>query len=280
VWRRAGVLTALFVAAVVCDHARAADMSDDDVLRGSFFSDSSPGYVRWDGVQAGVHAGLAGMNTDFGNSTSNQVAYILRNTTIENEGNVSGWTTLPSNNTNGQSYGLFLGYNVQWSELVVGTDIAYNRMSSLESNASDTMTRIFNTSDGFSNTVSVSSQASVKLVDYATWRARAGYAFGQFLPYAVIGAAVGRFNYTTSATVIAKGTNPTPPTTSYGPSTGTDSDSKNNAFAAGFVAGGGVDVAILPTVFLRAEYEYVAFAPINGIRSTLNTGRVGAGVRF
>jgi opacity protein-like surface antigen len=255
-------------------------MSDDDVLRGSFFADPSPGYVRWDGLQAGVQVGLSGMNTDFGNSTSNQVAYILRNTTIEDEGNVSGWTTLPSTNTNSQSYGLFLGYNVQWSELVVGFDLAYNHMNSLESSASDTMSRVFNTSDGFTNTVTVSSQASAKLIDYATVRARAGYAIGQFLPYAMLGAAVGRFNYTSSATVTASGVDPTGVQLPYGPSTGTDSDSKNNAFAAGFVIGGGVDVAILPNVFLRAEYEYIAFAPINGIRSTLNTGRVGAGVRF
>jgi outer membrane immunogenic protein len=41
-----------------------------------------------------------------------------------------------------------------------------------------------------------------------------------------------------------------------------------------------VDVAVLPNVFLRAEWEYVAFAPVDGIRATLNTGRVGAGLRF
>lgn len=260
--------------------AKAADMSDDDVLRGSFISDPSPGFVRWDGLQAGVQIGLSGMNTDFGNSTSGQVAYILRNTTIENEGNVSGWTTLPSNNTNGRTYGLFLGYNMQWSELVVGFDLAYNRMSSLQSTASDSMSRVFNTSDGYTNTVTVSSQASLEMVDYGTLRAKAGYAIGQFLPYAVIGAAVGRFNYTTSARVTAQGVDPTGVNLPYGPSTGSDSTSKNNAFAIGFVGGLGLDVAILPNVFLRAEYEYIAFAPLNGIRANLNTGRVGAGVRF
>ena len=41
----------------------------------------------------------------------------------------------------------------------------------------------------------------MKLVDYATLRGRAGYAFGNFLPYAVIGAAAGRFNYATTVTV-------------------------------------------------------------------------------
>ena len=45
----------------------------------------------------------------------------------------------------------------------------------------------------------------MKLVDYATLRGRAGYAFGNFLPYAVIGAAAGRFNYATTVTVHSAG---------------------------------------------------------------------------
>ncbi len=47
-----------------------------------------------------------------------------------------------------------------------------------------------------------------------------------------------------------------------------------------FVAGLGVDWAVTPSIFLRAEWEYIAFATINGINATTNTGLVGAGVRF
>ena len=43
--------------------------------------------------------------------------------------------------------------------------------------------------------------SQMKLIDYGTLRGRAGYAFGQFLPYAFFGGAVGRFNYSTSTTV-------------------------------------------------------------------------------
>ena len=41
-----------------------------------------------------------------------------------------------------------------------------------------------------------------------------------------------------------------------------------------------MDVALLPNVFLRGEWEYVGFAQVNGIRSSINTGRVGIGMRF
>src|SRR5262249_48949524 len=56
-----------------------------------------------------------------------------------------------------------------------------------------------------------------------------------FLPYAVLGAAVGRFNFGDLSTGTFVG--------------------KDNAFDVGFVAGLGVDWAVAPGVFLRAEWE-------------------------
>ena len=114
----AGRGASLRVAAVVCltlagasaERAIAADWP----LRGSV----EPSYVRWDGWQFGVLAGYGNMNDDFGNSTSPLVAFILRNSTLENEAQPSAWTTLPANSTNGPVFGGFLGYNWQWSELV------------------------------------------------------------------------------------------------------------------------------------------------------------------
>jgi outer membrane immunogenic protein len=90
--------------------------------------------VRWDGWQAGIQAGFGNMNADFGNSTSSLVAFILRNSTLEAEGGVSTWTTLPSNTTTGPVFGGFVGYNWQWSELVVGWDLAYKRPGEPEFN--------------------------------------------------------------------------------------------------------------------------------------------------
>jgi opacity protein-like surface antigen len=41
-----------------------------------------------------------------------------------------------------------------------------------------------------------------------------------------------------------------------------------------------MDWAVTPGMFVRAEWEYVAFAPVNGTRVNLNTGQVGVGARF
>lgn len=145
----------------------------------------------------------------------------------------------PVNTTNGPVFGAFLGHNIQWDQLVVGFDVAYKYPSVLDGSTDSTQ---------------------FKLVDYATLRRRAGYAIGQFLPYAVLGIAVGRFNYGE----LVQGT-----------FTG-----KDNAFDAGFVAGLGIDWGITPSVFLRAEWEYIGFATLNGINSQINTGQLGIGLRF
>jgi len=41
-----------------------------------------------------------------------------------------------------------------------------------------------------------------------------------------------------------------------------------------------MDVAVLPNVFVRGEWEYIAFALLGGIRPNINTGRVGVGMKF
>ena len=262
----------LIVAGLLVSAPGSLKAADLDWLRGSF-----GGYSRWDGVNFGVQFGATSMHTDFGNSTSNEIAYILRNTTLENEASPSSWTTLPSNDTSGQNYGLFLGYNYQMDQLILGVDATYSRASNLQGAASDSMTRIVTTSDGVTHTVTISAQSSMKLIDYATLRVKTGYAMGQFMPYAFAGGAVGRFNYSSSATVFdhqVQGLT----VIDFGPVT--DSDSKDNAVVGGFTLGLGVDVSLLPNVFLRGEWEFVAFAQVNGIRTNINTGRVALGVKF
>jgi outer membrane immunogenic protein len=255
----------------------AADLLDDSWLRGSL----GGGPVRWDGVNFGAQLAYSSMNADFGNSTSSQIAFILRNTALEDQFSPSSWTTLPSDLTSSKSFGLFLGYNMQWDDLVLGADIAYNRPQKLESSATDSISRIVTLADTTVDTVTINASSSIKLVDYGTFRGRAGYAFGQFLPDAVFGGAVGRFNYTNTSTVtVSQQTSPGPPPVivPFGPVTQTDS--QTNKFGYGFLYGLGMDVAITPNIFLRGEWEYIAFNRVGDIRSTVNTARVGVGVRF
>jgi len=251
------------------DRAAAADWP----LRGSV----APSYMRWDGWQAGIQVGYGNLNTDFGDSTGPLVAFILRNSTLENEAQPSSWTTLPRNSTNGPVFGGFVGYNVQWSELVLGVDLAYMHPSILQSSVSDSISRSVTTSDTVTHNVTIDAQSAFKLVDYATLRARAGYAFDQFLPYAAVGIAVGRFNYGTTVTVTDDFSISPAPTTRFQQSS---SAGQNNVFAAGVAAALGLDWAITPSVFLRGEWQFIAWSPVNQTRSNVQTGQVGIGVRF
>ncbi len=191
-----GIVGLLSVSVTVASHERAtaADWPGTPYLRGSL----RPllGYARWDGVFVGGDIGYSNLNVDFGNSTSDQVAYILRNTTIEDEFSPSTWTTLPTSVTNSVMYGGFIGYNLQFEQIVLGIDIGYHRPTSMETAVSDSIERQFVTSDGLTTTMFGSTRSH-----RSSWwtmerlRGRVGYAFGRFLPYVLFGGAVGRFDY-------------------------------------------------------------------------------------
>jgi len=274
-WPRAlNGLFALMLLVAVNARASAADLFDTSFLRGSI----AGGPVRWDGLVLGGNIGYSAMTSNFGSSTSSQIAFILRNSTLENEAQPSNWTTLPQQTTNAKSFGFFLGYNTQWDDLVLGADIGYNHTVKADTAATDSIDRVVTTSDGVSHNVNIQASSSLTLVDYGTFRGRAGWAFGQFLPYAMIGGAVGRFNYSNTSTLTDVQTAPGPVVTTFGPVTQTDS--QNNKFGYGFLYGLGMDVAITPNIFIRGEWEYISFAKVGGITAELNTGRVGLGVRF
>lgn len=257
--------------------ARAADWPGEAPLRGSFEAPASAG-MRWNGINFGGFVGLTTLNTEFGSSTQDNVAYILRNTTLENEQQPSGWTALPNSVTNGRQYGGFLGYSVQIEDTIIGLDATYSRMSRAENSASDSITRQVSTSDGYTHVVRIDALSTSKIVDYATLRARAGYAFGQFLPYVFAGGAVARISYSSTSTVTSVETPPAAPAYQVGPLSQTTA--KDNAIVFGFAGGLGLDVALTPNIFLRGEWEYATFAKVSGMTNTLNSGRVGVGVRF
>ena len=183
---------------------------------------------RWDGVYIGGQFGYSYLHSDFsdawdtGNALSSGV------------------------DSNDYSFGGFIGYNsALWDpQLVLGIELGYDRPSSLET-----------------TTTNAGWTSSYKLEDYLALRGRAGYAIGPFLPYAVLGAAVGRVNYSITNTA--------------GFVSGQD-----NTIPVGLVLGLGTDVSVSPNVFLRGEWEEVIFSPEGGIRSNINSARVGIGFRF
>lgn len=257
-------LTALIGTAVV--PARAADWLGETLLRGAL-----PGTpVGWDGIYIGGAIGVANSDTDYSDSTHDFVSYSLRNTALKSQNTPQDWPLLQSDIEHGQSYGGFIGYNMTWDQVVISAELAYNKVSGLDSSASGSIGRVVSNSNG-TDTVTITATNSLKLNDYGTVRARIGYAFGQFLPYGYLGAAVGRFNYSSNIYLNVTGADN---------GTFTQTESQSNAIIAGFTTGLGVDVALAPNVFLRGEWEFMAFGQFKGIRANANTARAGIAVRF
>lgn len=263
--------------------ARAADWpSDIPVLRGSYGVPAA----NWEGFYIGGQAGYTTGSADFSNASSSQVSYILAETELQDI--VSGWATLPKSGSNTQSYGGFVGYNIQWGDVVTGVELNYNH-TGFKTAAQDSIGPIIvqgaTQSDGSAvqYAVSVASSASVSISDIATARATAGWAVDSLLPYGFVGLAVGWADVTHYASVT--GTKTVTPPNGF-PITGTlilprnpQFDSKK-LFAYGFTAGLGLNWAVTPNVFLRAEWEYIQFPNVDDVRVALNSARVGLGVKF
>jgi len=274
--RRMRWLICGFAFAGVAQQAIAADLGDS-FLRGASTVITAPGGNRWDGVYFGGQIGAVYSGTNFASSSKSLVAFLLRNTTIENEFHVSDWTTLGKADTSGISYGGFIGYNMQWEEAVVGVEANYNR-TNVSTSASDSMRRLFATSDGYNNDVSVTATSAINISDYGTLRLKGGWAAGNFMPYGFVGFALGRADVTRTAHVIASGTS-----TTGGPPYAFDQTTtaaKIGDFAYGYAVGLGVDMALMQYLFVRAEYEYVQFGAFNDLNTHIHTARVAAGVKF
>ena len=60
----------------------------------------------------------------------------------------------------------------------------------------------------------------------------------------------------------------------------TENETKSNAVIYGWSLSGGLDIMLMPSVFMRAEFEFVNFQPLWNIKSSISTGRLGLGYKF
>lgn len=270
-------LVALALMGVVSDAG--AGEWDTPVLRGSNdFMPAAPSYPRWSGFYAGAQLGYGSSNFDFSKATQDLVAFSLRELALESEQHPSQWQVLGSSSSAGTTLGGFVGYNSQWDDVIFGVEFNYNR-SNFSANAPLTPITRVTSAGGNTYLVTINGSASMQVTDFATARARAGYVMGNFMPYFMAGVALGRANVTRSATVSGTETTP-PPSSIVTPFSFTETETRNGAFMYGYSAGLGIEMLVLPNLFVRGEYEYVRFSPLSNIAVSVNNVRVGAGVRF
>jgi outer membrane immunogenic protein len=260
--------------------------AQDYVLRGP-----EPTY-HWGGLYGGGQIGYTSSVINFSTAVGPEIAYILRDTTIETDQQISQWSLLGSRNPVSTSYGAFLGYNYEWQSVILGMELNYNHFE-LAASSSGSLQRSFTDSGNlpaghhYFYDMSVSGQSASSMTDAATFRARVAWQAGHLLPYFFAGLAIGRIDTATSTTLAYSATdNPDseePPLAPLSPiAVGplSDAASQSGQFTYGFATGLGVDFAVTANLFVRGEFEYIYFAPIDGIQVSLSSARVGAGFKF
>jgi opacity protein-like surface antigen len=267
------LLAAAMFATMTC--ARAADMPD--FLRGGFAP--VPVVRNWQGWYVGGQAGYGASDENLGGSNANLIGALIDHNVIQ-EMDVQNWNLLlGKDSARAPGYGAFAGYSWQWDDVVAGVEMSYlHGTFGGKSTAFKELVSGSKLSDGNFHDVSVTSSAAITISDYATFRARAAYAYGCFLPYMFGGIALGNANISRSV-LITDGVNPI---TARGPFLQLDplfaDDAVHNHLVYGYTAGLGVDINLVAGLFMRAEWEYVRFTA--AVDTNINTVRAGLGYKF
>ena len=276
------VLAAVMFGAV--SGAQAADMPDLPILRGGFTDGLRTARVNWQGFYIGGQGGYGASDENFNGSTSNMIAALIANNVIQEMG-VAQWNLGLGKVTHQSSgFGGFAGYNSQWDDVVIGLEASYLHGTFGGTATASEGPLVAPLSDGFFHAVQATSQASITISDMATFRGRAAYAFGSFLPYVFGGFALGQADISRGVTVedhfaptfnqAVSSCNTTPPFCS----TLSSQQIQHNHLIYGYTGGLGVDINLVGGLFMRAEWEYIRFT--SAVDTNINTVRVGLGYKF
>ena len=248
-------------------------------LRGSeTFVPAYPTYFSWEGFYAAGQLSYSSLQSDFSGATQPQVAYTLRNSTILAEMSPDQWPVLGLRATNAAGVGGFLGYNFQWDNAIIGLELNYTHASLNAAAPSNSLTRSQVVS-GAINDVTLDASGSLHFTDFATTRARFGWAAGNFMPYATLGLAFGRADeaISTNVTVVLRDPNTK---VVLGVIPFSNGQAKDGAYIYGYSGGVGLDFALTQNIFARGEYEYIQWQRPWQIMSGIHNFRTALGVKF
>jgi outer membrane immunogenic protein len=251
-------------------------------LRGSqSFVPAAPTMVDWGGFYMGGQIGVGDGHANFNGVNGRPFSGITVPNLLESQFGISqSGGTIGSADAFGMNFGGFVGYNSQWDDVVLGLEVNYSRSSApiTTQGGANSVPGVFTTTDGAQWTnLSVAANGTMNVTDMATFRTRAGFVMGSFLPYFMAGFALGRADITHTAIVSGTQTPLANPPAGF---TYAVTDNRSGAVVHGWSAGGGVDFMLTPNMFVRGEIEYITLSSVNGVSTALTNGRVAAAVKF
>ena len=249
------------VMAALANVAHAADMPEFP-LRGSFPEGLSSSRVLWQGFYVGGQVGNDWTNIKPSSTYNSDItaAYLTRT------GLNYFFPTLASANGSAVGYGGFAGYNSQWEDVVVGVEGSY-----MHGDVTAASNNLLNTYVNGVLDNTTRSNLAVTVKDFGTVRLRGGYMISNLLPYAFIGAGVGRADIVRSAGV-SFATNVPLPLPAF------EGQTLRDRVVFGYSAGVGMDVNIVGGLFARVEYEYMRLT--SRVDTSINSVRAGLGYKF
>ncbi|QCI65509.1 outer membrane protein [Phreatobacter stygius] len=286
--RIAAGLTALAALLAVAGGAQAADMA----LRGSLpsYEASTPG---WGGLYGGIHGGIGSANFDGTGAARSDATRRLAGLVF------LGSNSLPSApdmiqigaiRSTPTIFGLFVGYQAQYEDAVIGVEFDYNRIGG-SAGGTRSWTQPYSvmySSTGFTDAFSQGATVTARLQDYVTLRMRAGWAYGRLMPYITAGAVLARGSTSVTYTAgyeridtdAADGANWTQPFSLITPAAPLNTTSSSNATGFGFAAGAGLEALVTDNIFVRGEYQFIRVPSLGGVPVTLQTVRAGVGIKY
>jgi outer membrane immunogenic protein len=280
------------LAAAMAGMTFGAEAADLPVLRGSL--PASPTVPNWNGWYAGGQGSYSAMEADFSRSIPG-LANMIPSSAILRQPASQFSGLVPKTTTQGGGFGGFVGRNWQWDDLVFGLEANYNYFNTLSTattgyNSLETVNPFGQANPNVNSiyTVTLTGRSAVQLKDAIQFRARTGWAAGNFLPYVFGAAVVGRMDVsrsvtstvtqrddTTVAGVVTQG-----PTVALPALTQILSEQKIDQFVAGWSGGLGLEYCIWGGLFTRVEWDYTKFLTVKSTIVQANNLRFGLGYKF
>jgi outer membrane immunogenic protein len=282
----------------VAASAQAADMPD--FLRGSLAPSPSVPTRNWDGWYVGGQLGYSSANTNFSQSLVGLTNFIYRDSVLEQP--TSQLSALGTANPQGTGFGAFVGRNYQWDDVVFGFEANYNYINSLTGSSASSIGplqysfppgQFTPANDTPTFGVTLKGNATAQIKDAITFRGRAGWATGNFLPYVFGGLAVGRMDVMRAVTSTTTRRDDITTTDIFGNTTvvigptflvpslsTTQSQERTNNFVAGWTGGLGMEYVLWNNLFVRGEWEYIKFLSVMNTTVSMNNLRAGIGYKF
>lgn len=187
--------------------------------------------------------------------------------------------SLPSTyDSNQWGGGFFAGYNFVSGNIVFGPELDYTAFfgkfgaSTICYYPDPTLGMTLPGAPGQS--LIVGADTTSRITDYGLVKARLGYSFDRFLPYAFVGIGGSRFKAQGYGSIEQY-------TTANGTLISSSSSSlSKDQITLTYGAGAGIDYAITDQILLRLQYDYVQLDNVLKQETKIQVGKIGAGIRF